>query len=102
MSVGVPLLKRIKALKRVKSMKYPRVQKHILAELEATNDLFLFIASKKFQSFRHLCDRMRLYEILGLVMDQSVLEHMEFGEFLAECDYRMRIKDYLTSPLDNS
>ena len=47
----------IKALKRVKSMKNPRVQQHILAELEATNDFFLFIASPAFQSFRHLCDR---------------------------------------------
>ena len=86
----------VKALKRVKSMKNPRVQQHILAEFEATNDLFLFIASKNFQSFRHLCDKMRHYETLGLVMDQSVLEQMEFGEFLAECDYSMRkIKEFL-------
>ena len=92
----------IKALKRVKSMKNPRIQQHILAELEATNNVLLFIASKNFQSFRHLCDKMRVYETLGLVMDQSVLEDMEFGEFLAECDYSMRIKDYLRSPLDNS
>ena len=88
----------IKALKRVKSMKNPRVRQHILAELEATNDLLLLIASPNFQSFRYLCNRMRLYEILGLVMDQSVLEQMEFGEFLAECDYSMRIKNYLRSP----
>ena len=71
-------------------MKNPRVRQHILAELEATNDLFLFIASQAFQSFRQLCDRMRLYETLGYVMDQWVLENMEFGEFLAECDYSMR------------
>ena len=71
-------------------MKNPRVRQHILAELEATNDLFLFIASQAFQSFRHLCDRMRLYETLGYVMDQCVLENMEFGEFLAECDYSMK------------
>ena len=92
----------IKALKRVESMKNPRIQQHILAELEATNNVLLFIASQNFQSFRHLCDKMRVYETLGLVMDQSVLEDMEFGEFLAECDYSMRIKDYLRSPLDNS
>ena len=86
----------IKALKRVKSMRNPLVRQHIMAELEATNNVLLFIASPNFQSFRHLCDRMRLYETLGYVMDQSVLEQMEFGEFLAECDYSMRkIKEFL-------
>ena len=82
----------MKVLKRLKSMGNPQIRQFILAELEATNDFLLFIASPVFQSFRHLRDKITNWYAEGYVKVPNFEECMLFGEFICEleCDYSMR------------
>ncbi len=93
----------MKALQWLKSMGNSQIRQHILAELDTTNDLLLFIASPVFQSFRHLCDRFTILYALGYVNVPNFWEQMEFGEFLCESDYasKRKFKENVFSSLDN-
>ena len=94
----------MKVLKRLKSMRHPQIRQFILAELEATNDFLLFIASPVFQSFRHLRDKITNWYAQGYVKVPNFEEYMLFGEFICElrCDYSMRkYLESLRSPLVN-
>ena len=82
----------LKILKRLKSMRDPQIRQFILAELEETNNISLFIASPLFQSYRHLCDKITNWYAEGYVQVPNFEEYMDFAEFVIElqCDYSMR------------
>ena len=82
----------LKILKRLKSMRDPQIRQFILAELEETNNISLFIASPLFQSYRHLCDKITNWYAEGYVQVPNFEEYMDFSKFVLEldCDYSMR------------